>query len=203
MWQLKCLQSFQVSTGKYHCFGRISVALVKVVKGRSSILVIGNRTECFPGSSAGKESACNAGDPGLIPGLRSSPGEGIGYPLRYSWASLVAQTVKNPPAVQETLVRSLGWEDALEEGMATLSSVLAWRITMGEEPGRLQSTGWQTIGHDRVTKHSTAQQENRFQKNLEGNVDNSQWLVCGRGRRRGESQEWPRFLALLTGYVSS
>ena len=55
-------------------------------------------------SSADKESACNAGDPGLIPGLGRSAGEGIGYPLQYSWASLVAQLVKNPPAMQETWV---------------------------------------------------------------------------------------------------
>ena len=54
----------------------------------------------FPGSSAGKESACNAGDPTSIPGLGRSPGEGIGYPHPYSWASLVAQVVKNPPAMQ-------------------------------------------------------------------------------------------------------
>ena len=53
----------------------------------------------FPGSSVGKESACNAGDPGVIPGLGKSPGEGMGYPLQYSWASLVAQKLKNPPAV--------------------------------------------------------------------------------------------------------
>ena len=59
----------------------------------------------FPGSSAGKESACNAGDPGLIPGSGRSTGEGIiGYPLQYSWASLVAQLVKNLPAMQETWV---------------------------------------------------------------------------------------------------
>ena len=58
----------------------------------------------FPGSSAGKESTCNAGDPGSIPGLGRSPGEGIGYPLHYSWASLMAQMVKNPPAMQETPV---------------------------------------------------------------------------------------------------
>ena len=58
----------------------------------------------FPGSSAGKESACNAGDPGSIPGWERSPGEGLGYPLQYSWASLVAQTVKNPPAMWETWV---------------------------------------------------------------------------------------------------
>ena len=64
----------------------------------------------FPGSSAGKESACNAGDPDLIPGSGRSPGEEIGYPLQYSWASLVAQLVKNLPAMQETWVRSLGWK---------------------------------------------------------------------------------------------
>ena len=70
----------------------------------------------FPGSSAGKDSACNAGDPGSIPGLERSAGEGIGYPLQYSWASLVAQTVKNQPAMQETWVQSLDWEDPLEKG---------------------------------------------------------------------------------------
>ena len=56
----------------------------------------------FPDSSIGKEYACNAGKPGLIPGLESSLGEGIGYPLQYSWVSVVAQTLKNSPAVQET-----------------------------------------------------------------------------------------------------
>ena len=77
------------------------------------------------GSSAGKESACNAGDLGSIPGSGRSPGEGIGYPLQYSWASLVAQMVKNLPAMWETWVQSLGWEDPLEESMANLSSILA------------------------------------------------------------------------------
>ena len=62
----------------------------------------------FPGSSVGKESACNVGDPGLIPGLGRPPGEEIGYPLPYSWASLVAQLVKNAPAVWESWVGSLG-----------------------------------------------------------------------------------------------
>ena len=70
----------------------------------------------FPGSSAGKESARNAGDPGSIPGSGRSTGEGIGYPLQYSWASLVVQLVKNPPAMRETWVQSLGWEDPLEDG---------------------------------------------------------------------------------------
>ena len=82
----------------------------------------------FPGSSIGQESACNAGDPGSIPGLGRSAGEGIGYPLQYSWASLVAQLVKNPPAMRETWIQSLDWEDPLEKGMATHSSILAWRI---------------------------------------------------------------------------
>ena len=65
----------------------------------------------------------------MIPGLGSSPGEGIDYPLQCSWASLVAQIVKNPPAMQETWVQCLGWEDPLEEGMATHSSI-AWRVPM-------------------------------------------------------------------------
>ena len=74
----------------------------------------------FPDSSIGKESACNAGDPSLIPssipGWRRSPGEGIGYPFQYSWASFVAQLVRNLSAVQEPWVRSLGWEDPLVPG---------------------------------------------------------------------------------------
>jgi len=79
----------------------------------------------FPHSSVDKESTCNAGDPGMIPGLGRSPGEGIGYPLQYSWASLVAQLVKNLTAMRETWVRFLGWEDSLEKGKATHSSILA------------------------------------------------------------------------------
>ena len=117
----------------------------------------------FPCGYSGKESACNVGDLGLIPGLRRSPGEGKGYPLQYSglensmdyvyspwgckesdrtewlslslWASLIAQLVKNLPAVQETEVWSLGREDSLKKAMATHSSILAWRIPWTEEPG--------------------------------------------------------------------
>ena len=81
-----------------------------------------------PDSSAGKESACNAGDFGSISELGRFPGEGIGYPLQY-WAFLVAQLVKNPPAMQVTWVWSLGWEDPLEKGKATHSSILVWRIS--------------------------------------------------------------------------
>ena len=91
----------------------------------------------FPSSSAGKESASKAGDPGSIHVLGSSPREGVGYPLQYSWASLVAQTVKNLPAMQETWFQSLGWEDPLEESTATHCSILAWRMPWTEEPGRL------------------------------------------------------------------
>ena len=69
----------------------------------------------FPESSVGRESACNAGDSGSIPGSERSAGEGIGYPLQNSWAFLVAQLEKNPPAMQETLVRFLGLEDPLEK----------------------------------------------------------------------------------------
>ena len=72
----------------------------------------------FPDSLVGKESTCNAGDPGLIPGWGRSAGEGIGYPLQYSWVSYVAQLVKNLPAMWETWVQSLGWVDPLEKGKA-------------------------------------------------------------------------------------
>ena len=78
----------------------------------------------FPDSSVGKQSIYNAGDPGSIPGTGRSAGEERGYPLQYSWASPVAQLVKNLPAMREIWVRSLGWEDALEKGKATHSSIL-------------------------------------------------------------------------------
>ena len=66
----------------------------------------------------------------MTPGLGRSPGEGIGYPLQYSWASLVAQTAKNLPATREIWIQSLVWEDPLEEGMETYSNILAWRIPL-------------------------------------------------------------------------
>ena len=66
---------------------------------------------------------------------------------------MVAQTAENLPAMQETWVQSLGWEDPLEEGMATHSSILAWEIPRTEEPGRLQSMGSQRVGHNLATKH--------------------------------------------------
>ena len=89
-----------------------------------------NKLKRYTGSSAGKEPTCNAGDPGLIPRSGRSPGEGIGHQLQCSWASMVVQTVKNLPAMRETWVRSLGWEDSLKEDMAADSSILAWTIAM-------------------------------------------------------------------------
>ena len=95
-----------------------------------------------PGSSAGKESSCHVGDPGSIPGSGRCTGEGIGYPLQY-WISLAAQLVKNLPAMQETWVRSLGWEDPLVKETAIHSNILAWRI-----PWTVQNMGLQRVGHD-------------------------------------------------------
>ena len=92
------------------------------------LLSIFTEYDSFPDSSVGKESAFNTGDPSSVPGSGRSAAEGIGCPLQYSWASLVAQLAKNLPARQETPVQSLGWEDPLEKGKATHSSILAWRI---------------------------------------------------------------------------
>ena len=82
----------------------------------------------FPRISGSKESGCDAGDYSSIPGLGKSTRKGMGYAFRSFWAPLVAQLVKNPPAMWETWVQSLGWENPLEEGMAIHSSLLAWRI---------------------------------------------------------------------------
>ena len=99
----------------------------------------------FPDSSVVKEYTCNAGEPGSIPGSGRSAREGIGYPLQYSWASLVTQLVMNLPSVWETWVPSLGWENMLEKEMATHSGILAWRIPWTDEPGRLQSMELQRV----------------------------------------------------------
>ena len=84
----------------------------------------------------------------MIPGSGRSPGEGIGYPLQYSWASLVAQMLKNLPTMQETWVQLLGWEDPLEEGIATHSSILAWKIPMDRGAWRATVHRVQTVRHD-------------------------------------------------------
>ena len=83
---------------------------------------------CFPCGSAGKKSACNAGNLSSILELGRSPGEEIGHPLQYSWAYLVAQLIKNPPAMRETWVQSLGWEDHMKKRKAAHFSILGWRI---------------------------------------------------------------------------
>ena len=92
--------------------------------------------------------------------------------VQFSWTSLVAQSVKKLPAVQDTWVRSLGWGDPLEKKMATHSRILAWRIPRTEEPGRLQSTGWQRVGQDWVTNyththtHTHTHRSERFGENF-------------------------------------
>ena len=104
------------------------------------------RALCFPHSSVGKESTCNAGDPHSTPGSGRSPGEGTGYPLQYSQISLVAQLVKNRLQMWETWVQFLGWGDLLEKGKATQFSILAWRF-----PWTIQSRVSQRVGHNWVT----------------------------------------------------
>ena len=84
----------------------------------------------------------------------NSPVEGLGYPLQYSWASLMAQLVKNLPALWESWIPSLGWEERLEEGMATHSRILTWRIPMDKGACGLQSMVLQRVGHDWATKHT-------------------------------------------------
>ena len=119
--------------------GRPYVIYIKMTfRGKGSAIrnytglksIIKRSYQGFPDSSAAKESSCNAGDLSSIPGSGRSPGEGIGNPLHYSWASLVVQIVKILPAMHKTWVLSLGREDPLEEGMVIHSSILAWRIPM-------------------------------------------------------------------------
>ena len=97
---------------------------------------------CIPDSSVGKEFACSAGDPGSIPGSGRSPRERIVYPLQYSWASLVAQLVKNRPAMQETWVQSLGWDNPWRR------ESLPTPIFLPGEFHGLQSMGLQRVGQD-------------------------------------------------------
>ena len=104
----------------------------------------------------GKSPPAIEGDLGSVPELGRSPGEGIGYPL-HSWASLVAQTVKNPPAMRETWARSLGWEDPLEEGLMTYSSILAWRIPMDR-------AAWGATVHGHSTHKCTHECQNRIDR---------------------------------------
>ena len=115
-----------------------------------------------PGCLAGKESACNAGDPISIPGSGRSPGERIGYPPQYSWASLMAQTVKNPPAMLETWVGKIPWRRARQPTLVFLPGESPWT----QEPGGLQSMGSQRVGHNWVTKHYSTPQRWNFKKEI-------------------------------------
>ena len=109
----------------------------------------------FPGSSAGKKSTCNAGDPSSIPGPGRSPGEGLDYPLQYSWVSLVAQTVKNPPAMWETWVGKIPWRRACQPTPVFVPGESPW----AEEPDGLQSTGHKES--DTTEQLSTAQRSGK------------------------------------------
>ena len=102
----------------------------------------------FSGSSAGKESACKAGNPGSIPGSERSPGEEMGYPLQYSWASLAfSDRIESACNVGDPcLIPGLGRSP--KEGMATHSSVFAGKIPWTEEPGRLQYMGSHRVWRD-------------------------------------------------------
>jgi len=96
----------------------------------------------FPGDSDGKKSTCSARHQGSVPGWERSPGERTGYPLHYSWDSLMAQTVKNLPAMQETQIQSLGQEDPLEEKMAKPTPV----FLPGELHGQRSLAGYSPWG---------------------------------------------------------
>ena len=119
----------------------------------------------FPDSSVGKESASNAGDPGLIPGSGRSAGEGIGYPLQYSWASLVAQLVKNLLPMWETWVWALGWEDPLEKGKATQYSGLDNSmdyIVHGITKSRTQLSDWLSLSYIQKQEKNGVMQSRRL-----------------------------------------
>ena len=103
----------------------------------------------FPGSSTGKESSCNTEDPGMISGLGRYPGEGIGYPLQYSWASLMVQTVKNPPVMRETWIQSLGWEEPpWRRAWQPLQYACLENPMDRKHPGELQSMGLLRVRQD-------------------------------------------------------
>ena len=115
----------------------------------------------FPGSSAGKESTCNAGDPSSIPGLERLPGEGIGYPLQYSWASVMAQSVKNPFTMQETWVGKIRWR--------------AWQPTpvflTGESHRQRTLAGYGPRGHKELDMtERLSKQEKQTERDCEGQM---------------------------------
>ena len=121
----------------------------------------------FPDSSVGKESAWNAGDSSSIPGSGRSPGEGIGYPLQYCCISLVAQLVKSPPAMWQTLVQSLAWEDPLEKGKAIHSSILPGEFHGLYSPWGCKesvTTKWLSLSLSRLIHAEVWQKTTKFGK---------------------------------------
>ena len=129
------------------CSGNVHILL-------NSCNITGAFNMGFPGSSAGKESTCNAKRPRFDSWLGRYPGEGIGHPLQYSWASLVAQMVKNLPAMWETWIWSLDWEDPCRRAWQPIPVFLPGESQWTEEPGGLQSMRSQRVGRDWVTKHT-------------------------------------------------
>ena len=113
----------------------------------------------LPDGSDGEGSACNAGDPSLIPKSRRSPGEGIDYPLQYSWASLVVQMVKSPPAMQETQVRPLDREDPWRKKEQPTPVFL-----LGNSHGQRSLVGYSPWGSKRVGYNLVAKQQNTLIK---------------------------------------
>ena len=148
----------------------------------------------FPHSSLGKESACNAGDPSSMPGSGRSAGEGIGYPLQCSWASFVAQLVKNLPAMQKTWVWSLDWEDPLKKGKATHSSSLACTDPL-RRVGKKSMGGLGSSRDQNASIHWIIEKAREFQKNiyfcwLTTPKPMTMWITtnCGKFLKRWEYQ---------------
>ena len=123
-WLSGSLRAFLYNSSVYSCHLFLSLLLWLGTCRFCPLLCLSLYEKGLPDSSVGKESTWNTGDPGSISELERSPGEGIGYPLQYSWASFVAQLVKNPACY----AGELGWKDPLEKGKATHYSILAWRI---------------------------------------------------------------------------
>ena len=139
----------------------------------------------FHDSSVGKESTCNAGDPGSISGSGRSAGEGIGNPLLYSRASLVAQLVKNSPAMWEAWVRSLGWGDLLQKGNATLFSFLEnsmYCIVHGVTKSQTQLNDFH---FQEPSMSSQVALEVKNPSAIAGHIRDS-GLICGSGRSPGK-----------------
>ena len=137
-------------------------------------------SKSFPDSSVVKESSCNAGDPCWIPGSGRFAGERRGYPLQYSWVSIVPQQIRNSPTMWKTWVQSQGQEDLLEKEMATHFSILDWRIPRTEEPCGLQSRGLTGLDMTEATWHAWSRLDFSTQLLVSGRKDCSKEAQCMR-----------------------